>query len=217
MIGHSREILSTLGIDVWVSREVLAQEMPSSTIWRDINTYEPIVDLNQNTDVIEIGAPQDLSDLTSFDDFTEIAKPEVKAAKAESLTEVVEAPIRPRIDIEAFNIQALILPHVVILIDGTAITADQQKLWINIQRGIHAEFSELNWPFALPELQDGYGVNNFIQGFMDSIALDKTVLALGNIPHYQKSNITYLANLQEMLEEPLLKKRLWSFIQNKGN
>ncbi len=35
MIGHQRDILATLGIDIWVPRDVVCQKMPSSSLWRD--------------------------------------------------------------------------------------------------------------------------------------------------------------------------------------
>ena len=35
MIGHQRDILATLGIDIWIPKDVACQNMPSSSIWRD--------------------------------------------------------------------------------------------------------------------------------------------------------------------------------------
>lgn len=215
MIGHSREVLANLGIDIWVSRGAVSQKLPHSSIWRDENTAENILDFK--VDHSEISDIELLNDpITSFETEPLLVKKEHKIEEDVKPIVVESEDIRPAIQLESFNIQALVLPYIVILIEGTNITANQQLLWANIQRGIHAEFTELNWPFALPDLQDGYGVDNYIQGFLDVISMEKNILALGEIPHYKKSNIMQLASLQDMIDEPLLKKRLWKFIQNKG-
>ena len=78
---------------------------------------------------------------------------QTKPEQKEEPIEAVEQELRPSVILEPFNIQALVLPHLVILMEGSNITSDQQLLWSNIQRAVQAEFTELNWPFALPELQ----------------------------------------------------------------
>ncbi len=35
MIGQQRNILATLGIDVWIPREVVCQKNTASSLWRD--------------------------------------------------------------------------------------------------------------------------------------------------------------------------------------
>lgn len=214
MIGHSREVLANLGIDIWISREAVCQQLPQSTIWRDQNTPEVVLDLALQDQPIV--ADVLLNDpILSFETEQSIqVKPDSKAQLAPVVS--VEQELRSTVILEPFNIQALVLAHIVILMEGSAITADQQMLWSNIQRAVQAEFTELNWPFTLPEFQDGIAVNSYIQGFLDVISAEKTILVLGEIPHYQNSNIMHLATLQDMLDEPLLKKRLWNFIQNKS-
>lgn len=214
MIGHSREVLANLGIDIWISREVVCQELPQSTIWRDQNTPEVMLDLTLQDQSI-------VADVLLNDPILSFETEQPVQVKGESKPQLapviaIEQELRPTVVLEPFNIQALVLPHIVILMEGSNITADQQMLWSNIQRAVQAEFTELNWPFALPDLQDGYAVNSYIQGFLDVISIEKTILVLGQIPHYQNSNMMYLATLQDMLDEPLLKRRLWNFIQNKS-
>lgn len=210
MIGHSREVLASLGIDVWISRGAVCQELSNPSIWRDQNTVELVMEQIPHHQPIIEKVPLLPDPIVSFE-----SEKVLEQSKEKQLEPIIEQDVRPALKIESFNIQALVLPYLVILMEGSNITADQQLLWANIQRGIHAEFSELNWPFALPDLQDGYAVESYIQGFLDVISMDKNILTLGGIPHYQKSNITHLASLQEMLDEPLLKKRLWKFIQTK--
>ena len=213
MIGHSREVLANLGIDIWVSKGAVCQQLPQSTIWRDQNTPEVMLDITSH---VEISTTDELLNdpILSFE-AEQSKQVQGKLKQKEEPIEAVEQELRPSVILQPFNIQALVLSHLVILMEGTNITSDQQLLWSNIQRAVQAEFTELNWPFALPELQDGYGVESFIQGFLDVISIEKTVLVLGQVPHYTKSNIMHLASLQEMLDEPFLKKRLWKFIQNK--
>ena len=213
MMGHQRDILASLGIDIWVSKGAVCQQLPQSTIWRDQNTPEVMLDITSHVEIAT--ADVLLNDpILSFE--TEQPKQvQEKLEQKEEPAVVIEQELRPSVILEPFNIQALVLPHLVILMEGSNITSDQQLLWSNIQRAVQAEFTELNWPFALPELQDGYGVESFIQGFLDVISTEKTVLVLGQVPHYTKSNMMHLASLQEMLDEPLLKRRLWKFIKNK--
>lgn len=213
MIGHSREVLANLGIDIWVSRGVMCQQLPQSTIWRDQNASEVMLDISPIAEPAVTDALLNDPILTFETESSSKVQTELKQ-KVASIT-AIEQELRPTVILEPFNIQALVLSHIVILVEGTNITSDQQLLWSNIQRAVQAEFTELNWPFALPELQDGYGVESFIQGFLDGISAEKTILVLGKVSHCQKSNMKHLASLQEMLDEPLLKKRLWEFIQNK--
>ena len=85
----------------------------------------------------------------------------------------------------------------------------------NIQRAVQAEFHALQWPFAWTNMQDGRGAASYVQGFLDALSAEKNVLCLGGIPHLQSSKSIQLASLQDMLDQPLLKKRLWQFMQNK--
>jgi len=62
---------------------------------------------------------------------------------------------------------------------------------------------------------DGRGASSYVSGFLDAISTEKNILCLGQIPHLTSSAHIQLASLQEMVEQPLLKKRLWQFMQNK--
>lgn len=213
MNGHSREVLSALGIDVWISRGAVSQELSRTSIWRDLSI--PEMPMENFSLAQELTIEEDLSDLTSFVE-TKIETKKELPVEVIDLPVANEVEVRPQLVIDPFNIQALVIPHAVLLTETTEITSEQQKLWVNIQRGIYAEFSELSWPFALADLQDGYGLQNYIQGFIDSIALEKNIIVLGKIPHFVNSKMTHLASLQEMLDEPLLKRHLWEVIKNNG-
>ena len=216
MIGHSREVLANLGIDLWIPRDVLCQELAQPSIWRDQSLPEVLVDLSV---VPQIPTDTEIKEDPLFA-FVDESRTDVKQkqthveAKLPKVIEHVEE--KPALQIPAFNIQALSLDRALILIEGSAITAEQQQLWVNIQKGLKAEFSELNWPFALPELQDGSCVENYVQGFVDAVALDKSLIVLGDVPHTLHLKAQKFSSLQQMLDQPLLKKDLWQYIRNLG-
>lgn len=54
----------------------------------------------------------------------------------------------------------------------------------------------------------------YIQGFLDAVAAEKKILCLGKCTYIQHANIIHLASLKEMLDKPLLKKRLWQLMQD---
>ena len=120
----------------------------------------------------------------------------------------------PAIQIEAFEIQAFCLENCVILVDCTHLTAEQTTLWLNIQRATSGQFYELKWPFPMMQYQDGKGASMYVQGFTDALKQERKVLSLGQLAHMNHSEIVQLASLQEMLDQPILKRRLWQFMQN---
>ena len=63
--------------------------------------------------------------------------------------------------------------------------------------------------------QDSRGVDSYVQGFLDAISADKNIILIGQLPYLADPKSINLASLQEMLDQPLLKKRLWQFMQKK--
>src|SRR5690606_1359460 len=57
---------------------------------------------------------------------------------------------------------------------------------------------------------------SYIQGFLDGMSAEKNIIFLGTVPYISNSKIIQLASLQEMLDQPILKKRLWQFMQNRS-
>lgn len=210
MIGHQRDILATLGIDIWIPKGDVCQQHQVS-IWRDqapAELHSEII-LPQPTQI----APVEKAPLIAPEPVTVEAKAEVK-----SKVPVMVAPIQEQreiLHIPPFNLQALSLEHCTIVIDATEMTEQTQLLWTNIQRVLQSEFYELNWPFPWVNLQDGRGVESYIQGFLDMMSLEKNIISLGSIPHVIHNKMIQLASLQEMLDQPILKKRLWQFMQNR--
>ena len=213
MIGHQRDILATLGIDIWVPKDAACQNMPSSSIWRDQAAPEylsEIVVAKAQPLIVPEPKAEPLKTLDQPDPLP-TPTPVVKEVQAEIVPQVVEE--RPALHIAAFQLQAFGLPHCVIVTDATELSAEQQQLWNNIQQALQAEYYELQWPFPLINFQDGRGAESYVQGFIDAISADKNIILLGQFSYFNHSKIIHLAGLQEMLDQPLLKKRLWQFMQ----
>lgn len=211
MIGYQRDILATLGIDIWVPKDAACQNMPSSSIWRDQAAPEYLSEIVVAKAQPLIVPEPKAEPLKTLDQAEPLPTPAVKEVQAEIALPVVEE--RPALHIAAFQLQAFGLPHCVIVTDATELSAEQQQLWNNIQQALQAEYYELQWPFPLINFQDGRGAESYVQGFIDAISADKNIILLGQFSYFNHSKIIHLAGLQEMLDQPLLKKRLWQFMQ----
>lgn len=221
MIGHERKILATLGIDVWIPRGTVSARLGNTPIWRDQTArVEPLHFHDHVKDVKPDSATEnlqkkitDIVEQVAVDTLPPQAEKEHLPAASKDAN-AAEA-VNPIVEVEAFSVQAYSLVHCTILINATRLTEPQQQLWLNIQRSLSGQYSLLEWPFPLPNFQDNRGVGCYVQGFIDAIAYEKSVLSLGDIPYLNHSKVIRLASLQEMLDKPLLKKRLWQFMYKK--
>lgn len=208
MIGQQqRNILNDLGIDLWIPRDVACQNLTALSIWRD-QSESSVADVAW----IEQSVP------TQPDIVVKSVVPikhnnSVESLVVESLPiEKVQHSSDTSLILEPVQLQLLSLPHVVIVIDATHLSHATQQLWHNIQQAIHAEYQVLNWPFPMLNFQDNRGLQHYIQGFLDVHCLDKKIICLGEIPQ-MKGEILQLASLDELIEQPILKKRLWQLLQ----
>lgn len=208
MMGHQREILASLGIDIWVSRTAVSQTLPQPSVWRDQAAPEIYSDI-----IVPAAVNQQLKQQQPIIQ----EEPKQEPSPQHTVVDVVvpdDIPeARVMLQVEAFSIEALQLPYCVILVESTVLSQKQQQLWRNIQHALQAEYHVLQWPFAIEVLQDGIGVENYVQGFVDVLSADKKMLILGQLPHFKSEQCLHLASLQEMLDQPLLKKSLWDAIQ----
>ncbi|WP_032866527.1 hypothetical protein [Acinetobacter sp. 1000160] len=215
MIGQQRNILASLGIDVWIPREVVCQKNTASSLWRDqvleelqqtpARVFEPapmVQDIEvkavQTALVTEIERPQQAE---------VVAEPAVKEAVVEKEQIVVSTQI------QAFELQMYVLENCAILLESSQLNDAQRQLWQNIQKARLGQYAELKWPFPLAAFQESRGLSSYIQGFLDATATGKKILCLGQLDFIQHSNILHLASLEEMLAQPLLKRRLWQLMQ----
>ncbi len=209
MIGHQRAILATLGIDLWIPRDSACQPHQVS-IWRD----QAAPEFHSDIVLPQSKQPEVFTDLSIPEP---VIQPEAEVMPVVSVpTPVLVQEQREIIQIPPFSLQILSLAHCSIVIDATAMTEETQNLWTNIQRAVVSEFCELNWPFPWANVQDGRGVDSYIQGFLDGMSAEKNIIFLGTVPYISNSKIIQLASLQEMLDQPILKKRLWQFMQNRS-
>lgn len=211
MIGHQRDILATLGIDIWIPRAELCQSHQPA-LWRDQSQPEVLSEII----LPELKAEASVIERSVVSAPVEVPAPVVITPTMDIQSQPEpEHELREIVEVVPFSLQALGLAHCIIVIDTTSLTEDQQLLWLNIQLAMLGEFAELNWPFPWDNVQDGRGVESYIQGFLDGMSHDKNIIFLGTVPHLSNSKITQLASLQEMLDRPILKKRLWQFMQSR--
>ena len=216
MIGHQREVLASLGIDLWVPAFLPSQQNATTSIWRDQSTTEIIS---------EIVRPQSQPEAKSISEHPLVqnklphqappAEIATQPIEQEVVTALKEEIVREAIHVEAFQLQAIALEHCALVIEATQLSLEQQQLWQNIVQALPAQKYALNWPFPLLNLQDGRGVQSYIQGFIDGVSQGKTVITLGSIPNANGIKVTQAASLQEMLDQPLLKKALWDMMRAK--
>ena len=215
MIGQQRNILATLGIDVWIPKEVVCQKNTAPSLWRDqvIEDIQPDSSLVFETAPVAQNIPVPPVQTTSI---TEIERPQQTKVVAEPV--VKEAVIEKEqivitAQIQAFELQMYVLENCAILLESSQLNDAQRQLWQNIQKARLGQYAELKWPFPLTAFQESRGLSSYIQGFLDATATSKKILCLGQLDFIQHSNILHLASLEEMLAQPLLKRRLWQLMQ----
>lgn len=216
MIGHQREVLASLGIDLWVPDFLPSQQNVATSIWRDQSTTEIISEIVRSQSQPEVKSiPEHPSIQHKLPHPTPPAEIAAQSIEQEVITVIKEEIVREVIHFDAFQLQAVALEQCVLVIEATQLSVEQQQLWQNIVQALPAQKYALNWPFPLLNFQDGRGVQSYIQGFFDGLSQGKTVIALGSIPNANGIKLTQAASLQEMLDQPLLKKALWHMMRAK--
>ncbi|WHP05827.1 hypothetical protein QLH32_17775 [Acinetobacter corruptisaponis] len=215
MIGRQRNILATLGIDVWIPREVVCEKNTVPSLWRD-QEAEQIQSLpiqfetpSQNKPELQIKHEpvQPITMVEPLDQTEIIVKPNVVEMMPDKEQVIVKTQV------QSFELQMYILESCAILVESSRFNEAQQQLWQNIQKAKLGQYAELKWPFPLADFQESRGLPSYIQGFLDATAMNKKILCLGHLDFIQHSNILHLASLEEMIAQPLLKRRLWQLMQ----
>ena len=228
---HQRSILATMGIELWVPMVDVQTRHYENALYRDIAQVEQDIAIVPELSTHSTQSDARLENQNVQPPQIEKAhQPEVSLLKRNpetQQTEEVSAPeqiqqqtnftVEPALQIAPFEIQAYCIENCVIFVDCTQISADQLTLWGNIQQALVGQFYDLKWPFPMVQLQDGRGAGMYIQGFIDALRQERKAISLGQLPYLNSSEMFELASLQEMIEQPLLKRRLWQFMQNKVN
>lgn len=215
MIGQQRNILATLGIDVWIPREVVCQKNTAPNLWRD-----QVVDEVSQSTVLAL----DSALIVEAIPVTPVHTPPITEIEIPQQTKVVVEPVAKEAvvekeqivitaQIQALELQMYILDNCAILLESSQLNDAEQQLWQNIQKARLGQYAELKWPFPLAAFQESRGLSSYIQGFIDATATNKKILCLGQLDFIQHSNILHLASLEEMIAQPLLKRRLWQLMQ----
>lgn len=215
MIGQQRNILATLGIDVWIPREVVCQKNTAPNLWRD-----QVVDEVSQSTVLALDSALIVEEIpvtaVHTPPITEIEIPQqtkvvVELVAKEAVVEKEQIVITAQI--QALELQMYVLDNCAILLESSQLNDAEQQLWQNIQKARLGQYAELKWPFPLAAFQESRGLSSYIQGFIDATATNKKILCLGQLDFIQHSNILHLASLEEMIAQPLLKRRLWQLMQ----
>ena len=217
MIGQQRNILATLGIDVWIPRDIVCQKNTASALWRDQNieqntqTSSIQFDSQVSQNVTEIKVEQQSVAIQEVELLQQKQEAVVQPIAKQSLIEKEQIVITAQI--QSFELQMYVLENCAILLESSQLSDAQRMLWQNIQKAKLGQYAELKWPFPLAAFQESRGLSSYIQGFLDATATSKKILCLGQLDFIQHSNILHLASLEEMLAQPVLKKRLWQLMQ----
>ena len=220
---HQRSILAAMGIEVWIPKADVPVRHVQNQLYRDVTVEEVISNVQFKVDLVtsettklQINSALEAKKLSAQEHSIQSQKT-LSTDQVEVSTEAVQENIVHEVvdvqKIAAFELQAFCLKSCVIIVDTTQINAEQQKLWSNIQNVLLGEYFELKWPFPVMQFQDGRGASIYIQGFLDAVKQDKVLLSLGKVSHLSNVEMIQLASLQEMLEQPKLKRRLWQFMQ----
>ena len=219
MLEHQRSVLTALGIDVWVPKTDVRSRTYTKSLYRDIAVaeVESQLEFQITTPIIHAKKEESVHIPVKAKVEAIVEKREEPSQLSVESVQVIKTDfdLQPALAVEPFTLQAYCLHHCVLILDATNLTVDQAKLWSNIQAAQRGLYHELKWPFALKQFQDGRGAAAYVQGFMDTLAQEKQVLSIGVLAHAQEQQFIQLAGLQEMLDQPLLKRRLWQFMQPK--
>ncbi|MEF9957160.1 MAG: hypothetical protein RSA22_03780 [Acinetobacter sp.] len=219
MMARQREMLATLGIDVWIPRARITQKNTATNLWRDqlandISSQPITFEEQPHEAEIQLASEQLHSIETKapkvdfeIDDHFPVVEKQLEKEHFEKEQLIVTATI------QSFELQMYVMENCVILLESSQLDAAQQKLWRHIQLAKAGQFTELQWPFPLADFQENRGLASYIQGFLDAHAIQKKILCLGELNFIQHSNIINLSSLEDMLAQPLLKKQLWQLMQ----
>ncbi|KXO85604.1 hypothetical protein AYK86_05240 [Acinetobacter venetianus] len=214
MIGQQRNVLAALGIDVWIPRDVVCQKNTASSIWRD-QAVEETPQIPQMSFETETLKPEIQTNEVQPQKIKQAESPQVEITEQASVQKAIseKEQVVVSASVQAFELQMYVLENSAILVESSHLNDEQQQLWRNIQKAKLGQYAELKWPFPLAGFQESRGLSSYIQGFLDASANNKKILCLGQLDFLQHSNLLYLASLEEMIAQPLLKKRLWQLMQ----
>lgn len=223
MIGQQRQILTDLGIDLWIPRDVACQNLTAPSIWRDqaieplhqwaVIDSEPQVEIPSSAIEQPKPVPQSKHQPQPEPEAdVKLLEPHTTELTHEAVQSIPEQNNTAH-DLGSFELQLLELAQCAIVIDASQLSTAAQQLWANINQALQAQYQQLNWPFPLLNLQDSNGAHSYLEGFLDAHSVDRPLISLGDLPYLHPKALR-LPSLDDMLAKPMLKKQLWQLIQN---
>lgn len=221
MIDHQHSVLRTLGIDLWIPRETVCVQVATTSLWRDQAAPEqhshttladitPTVIPRQNPEQKIALTRSEASAQVSLKSMPAVVVPAVLPQQNQNIQTALEPILMDEGVCPAFQLQALTVSQCTLVVESTHFNEQQWVLWHNLQQAVFAKNSRLEWPFPLQHMQDARGALCYIQGFLDATGVDQQILILGELPYIaMQSKWEKMPSIQQLLEQPLLKKQLW--------
>lgn len=208
---HQRNLLSNMGIDIWVPRDAIVCENSVSQFWRDEVISEEI-ELEDEPVLVN----EDHSDIAQKEITLEVENDvAIKIEKdKETLIDIAQ---EQEIVIEPFVLSAFVSSKIIIFINTFDLLGDERQLLNSLVTTLSLSQHDLRWPI-LESLQDQNFLSIYIKGFVDIRSKADTQMSqifLGKKPNgILLEGIQEFASLKEMIDMPNKKKILWEYLKS---
>ena len=236
--ARQRSILAGMGISLWIPRLARTRTVDpaSSGIWRDHTAsaqiqvtapVTPVADVppaalvHPGTVQTEAGIQPAAQPAPAINHLP--ANPNTIAGQlpTTALAPAVDTSLRteaqPAQSLVRFSVLAVELKHWIVLIDEQSLQhAAARQLWNNICAAFaNPEPVRFNWPLADGmRWQHPQGAKAALNGFLFRMGMDKRIGLMGQLQDdIAPDRIERLPTLQELLEQPLKKRSLWSLLK----
>ena len=116
---------------------------------------------------------------------------------------------------QEFILEACCFAKQVIMIERQQMSTTHEQLWRNIQAiEENSQVVQLFWPIPQLNLNDEKGMKYYLQGFLDMHVMSKPIIFLGQTDLFSSESMQMAPSLNEMIEQPLLKRTLWKLLCN---
>lgn len=222
MLHHQHNILTQIGIDIWIPKSAQVKEYSAQSVWR--HSKEKELDFAEDTSTHTF----------SFDEQAEVvetlSEPRIEAQQVKKIEpqnivneeknleqkqQSVNKEIKLISNVERFVLTAFSYREAIILTSYDNLNDHEHKLLQAITAFCKAVPLNLSWPLPFENLQDPDYIKCYIQGFLDQFGRKKTIIILGSIP-IKIDQAIYTVSLQEMIEQPALKCELWTLLKDKN-
>lgn len=231
--ARQRSILAGMGISLWVPRLARTRKIlpASADMWRDqvVTGQIPVAAPVAATAIPDV-VPVIPDAVQAGFQVQPVVEPVLTANPAESAGQL-PATVATVVAMQAgagqdavqtqsplrFSVQAVELKHWILLIDEQSLQhAAARQLWANICAAFaNPEPVRFNWPLADGlRWQHPQGAKAALNGFLFRMGMDKRIGLMGQLQDdIAPDRIERLPTLQELLEQPLKKRSLWSLLK----